>query len=157
MKEGHGLSGTSGITLQKQGCQSFKKTIEDDILVEKINTGLFLFLGVVLLATSALLVVYSAVLVIYRHEFLMELLKTLIFVAPFSAIGLGLLYYLFQKRRIRKLEKSLPLGLAPPQCIVCGKCGEILYEGEESTSPYEIIKSCGGRCPECGEELECGP
>ena len=75
----------SQVTIRKQGCQSCKKTIKDenDILVKNIYTGLLLFLGVLSAIAWVVLVVYSAVLVIYRQQFLIEFLKTLIFTAPF--------------------------------------------------------------------------
>lgn len=153
--EGYELARTSRVPFQKQRCLSCKKTIEDedDVFTGKINTGLLLFFGVLSVTTSAILVVYSAVLAFHRQELLMEFLKTVIFAAPFSVIGFVSLYYVFQKDRTRKLEKSLPLGLALPQSITCEKCGAILYEGEESTLPYEIIESYGSRCPRCGELL----
>lgn len=148
------------MTIRKQGCQSYKKTVEDenDILVKNIYTGLLLFLGVLSTIVSAVLVVYSAVLVIYRQQFLMEFLKTLIFAAPLLVLGLGSLYYIFGKWKTgRARKKSFALGLELPQRILCEKCGAVLYEGMESISPYEIIKGYGGRCPRCGEELSSVP
>jgi len=125
----------------------------DDAFVGKITSGLLLFLGVLLIAGSAVLVAYSAVLVIYRQQFVIEFLTTLVFTIPLLGAGLGLLYYMFLKRRMIAFEKSLPLGLALPQRILCEKCGVTLYDGPEPTSPYKIVESHNGRCPNCGEEL----
>ncbi|MEM3955915.1 MAG: hypothetical protein QW424_04100 [Candidatus Bathyarchaeia archaeon] len=40
-----------------------------------------------------------------------------------------------------------------PQKVLCGKCGEILYQGYEIKSPEEIYETYGGRCPKCGKKL----
>ncbi len=153
------------VTFHKQGCESCKRNIEEgyenDMLVENINTGLILFLGVLSLIASVVLLVYSAVLGISRQQFLMEFLKTLIFAGPLLATGLGSLYYLFRKRRRQREHKDgFIQKLSFPQTILCEKCGATLYEGiegSESISPYEIVKKYGGRCPECGELLSSAP
>lgn len=146
----------SKLTLQKKGCLLWEKTTgdENDIFVEKISISLLLFLAVLLVTASAVLVGYSAFLVIYRQQFLMEFLKTLIFAAPLLVIGSGLLHYLFRERKMRTRDrKRNPLGLTSPQPILCERCGAVLYDGRKIVSPYKIIESCNGRCPECGKEL----
>lgn len=155
----------SPVALRKQGCQSYNRNIEErdenDILIENISTGLILFLGVLSLIAAVVLVTYSAVLGFSRQQLLMEFLKTLIFSAPLLTTGIGSLYYLFRKRRRQREHKdSFTEELSLPQTILCEKCGAILYEsmeGEESISPYEIVKKYGGRCPKCGELLSSAP
>ncbi|MGD8505540.1 MAG: hypothetical protein PVF15_02620 [Candidatus Bathyarchaeota archaeon] len=137
------------------GCHPCKRSIEDenDIFTEKISVSLLLFLAVLLVTASAFLVAYSAVLVIYKQQFLLEFLKTLVFASPLTVLGSAMLYYLFLRKRVKAHENSFPLGLALPQLVSCENCGATLYEGSEPISPYKVIKSCNGKCPECGEEL----
>ncbi len=146
---------TSRVALQKHGCQSYRKTVEDenDVFAERINTVLLLFLGVLLVTGSVVLVTYSAVLVISQQQFLMEFLKTLAIATPLLVIGLGLLYYHFQNWRIGRASNSFTQGPSEPLCILCENCSAILYEGTEHISPNEIIQRYSGRCPECGEKL----
>ena len=40
-----------------------------------------------------------------------------------------------------------------PQKIFCGKCGAILYEGEELECPIDVIERYNGICPKCGKPL----
>ena len=77
---------------------------EDDILSEKINTGLILAIGIISLITVLYSVVYSVALVIHKQQSLMVLLTTLIVSALLSVIGLGSLH-LF-KRRLRDAARK---------------------------------------------------
>ncbi len=77
---------------------------EDDLLSEKINTGLVLAVGIISLITVLYSVVYSVALVIHKHQSLMELLTTLIVSALLSVIGLASLH-LF-KRRLRDAARK---------------------------------------------------
>jgi ribosomal protein S27AE len=43
------------------------------------------------------------------------------------------------------------------QRILCGKCGLILYEGDELKPPYEILEIYGRKCPKCRKELALFP
>ncbi len=131
-------------------------TIEDeeDVFAERINTVLLLFLGVLLVTASAILVTYSAVSVINRQQFVMEFLKTVAIAAPLSVVGLGLLYYQFQKWRLQRASNSFTQRPSGPLCILCEDCGTILYEGTKPISPQDIIERYNGKCPECGEKLD---
>jgi len=40
---------------------------------------------------------------------------------------------------------------------LCGKCGLILYEGDELKPPYEILEVYGRKCPKCRKELALFP
>jgi hypothetical protein len=40
-----------------------------------------------------------------------------------------------------------------PQRIKCDGCGEVLYEGAELKSPFEIIATYDGKCSKCGRKL----
>jgi len=40
-----------------------------------------------------------------------------------------------------------------PQLVTCHKCGAFLYEGGDLKTPYEIIESYDGKCPNCGRRL----
>jgi len=83
---------------------------EDDILSDKINTGLVLVIGIISLITVLCSVVYSVTLVIHKQQSLMELLATLIVSALLSVIGLGSLH-LFQRRLRDAARKRNPWGL----------------------------------------------
>lgn len=83
---------------------------EDDILSEKINTGLVLVIGIISLITVLYSVVYSVALVIHKQQSLMELLTTLIVSALLSVIGLGSLH-LFQRRLRDAARKQNPWEL----------------------------------------------
>ena len=77
---------------------------EDDILSEKITTGLVLVLGITSLITFLYSAVYSVALVIHKQQSLMESSTTLIVSALLSIIGLGSMH-LFQ-RRIRDAARK---------------------------------------------------
>jgi len=83
---------------------------EDDILSEKINTGLVLVIGIISLITVLCSVVYSVTLVIHKQQSLMELLTILIVSAVLSVIGLGSLH-LFQRRLRDAARKKNPWEL----------------------------------------------
>ncbi len=102
----------SDATIQKQRRYRCKRTTQDkdDAFAEKINMGLVLFFGVLSIISSITLIVYSVVLVIYKQQFLMALLKTLIVAALLLAIGLGSLY-LFRKRQRTLARKKDPWRL----------------------------------------------
>ncbi|NIV43796.1 hypothetical protein GWN49_02765 [Candidatus Bathyarchaeota archaeon] len=126
---------------------------EDDLFTAKISTSLLLVLGILLVSASAVIVIYSAVLVVYQQQLLMEFLKTLVLAALVLASGSGLLYYLFQERKMGAHEKSRnPLGLASLESILCEKCGATLYDGRKIMSPYRIMEIRNSRCPECGQK-----
>ena len=40
-----------------------------------------------------------------------------------------------------------------PQRVICGKCGALLYEGEELKPLNDIISDYDGECPNCHEKL----
>lgn len=40
-----------------------------------------------------------------------------------------------------------------PQKVLCHKCGQLLYEGEELKPPDEILQKYDGKCPNCGRKL----
>jgi predicted nucleic-acid-binding Zn-ribbon protein len=40
-----------------------------------------------------------------------------------------------------------------PQSVICEKCGNVFYVGNELKLPEEIIQQNDGRCPKCGKEL----
>lgn len=40
-----------------------------------------------------------------------------------------------------------------PQKIICGNCGDVLYEGSELKPPEELIEKLNGKCLKCGKEL----
>ncbi|MEM2875487.1 MAG: hypothetical protein QXL67_00825 [Candidatus Bathyarchaeia archaeon] len=40
-----------------------------------------------------------------------------------------------------------------PQKVICSKCGQVLFYGEELKTTDEIIDMNGGKCPNCGKEL----
>lgn len=44
-----------------------------------------------------------------------------------------------------------------PQQVLCDKCGEILYQGNELKSPEEIHQMYNGTCPKCGRKLSLVP
>ena len=83
---------------------------EDDIISEKIITGLVLTIGIISLITVLCSVVYSVTLVIHKQQPLMELLNTLIFSALLSGIGLGSLHS-FQRRLRDAARKKNPWEL----------------------------------------------
>jgi membrane protein YdbS with pleckstrin-like domain len=83
---------------------------EDDILSEKINTGLVLVLGITSLITVLYSVVYSVALVIHKQQSLMESSTTLIVSALLSIIGLGSMH-LFQRRLRDAARKKNPWEL----------------------------------------------
>jgi hypothetical protein len=47
--------------------------------------------------------------------------------------------------------------IAVPQRIMCDGCGEVLYEGDEMKSPFEIISTYDGKCVKCGKKLSAIP
>ena len=102
----------SDANIQKQRRYWCKRTTQDkdDAFAEKINMGLILFFGVLSIISSITLIVYSVVLVIYKQQFLMALLKSLIVAALLLAIGLGSLY-LFRKRLRMLARKKNPWRL----------------------------------------------
>jgi ribosomal protein S27AE len=50
----------------------------------------------------------------------------------------------------RQIKKG---GAVLAQRILCGKCGQILYEGTELRPPYEIVETYNGKCPKCRKNL----
>jgi len=80
---------------------------EDDILSEKINTGLVLVIGIISLITVLCSVVYSVTLVIHKQQSLMQSSTILIVSAFLSVIGLGSLH-LFQRRLRDAARKKNP-------------------------------------------------
>lgn len=44
-----------------------------------------------------------------------------------------------------------------PQRIHCDTCGNILYEGIELKSPFEILELYEGKCPKCDRRLSSVP
>ena len=40
-----------------------------------------------------------------------------------------------------------------PQKIICGGCGEVLYDRRDLKSPRDLILQLNGICPKCGKEL----
>lgn len=44
-----------------------------------------------------------------------------------------------------------------PLTIVCHRCGEILYKGDDMVSIYEKRVKNEGRCPACGRRLAISP
>lgn len=44
-----------------------------------------------------------------------------------------------------------------PQSVICEKCGNVFYFGNELRLPEEIIQQNDGRCPKCGKELIFNP
>jgi len=44
-----------------------------------------------------------------------------------------------------------------PESVICGKCGNVFYVGNELRFPEEIIQQNDGRCPKCGKELMFNP
>jgi len=126
---------------------------KDDVFAERINTVLLLFLGVLLVTASAVLVTYSTILLVGRHQFLMEFLKTVAITAPLLVIGSGLLYRQFKKYRLGRVSNSFTQAPSGPLCVLCEDCGTILYEDTKPISQDEIIERYSGRCPGCGKEL----
>ena len=103
----HSLRVGKGIEeIDSQSTRVRKRTIqnENDIVLEKINTGLILFVGVISTVYLIAVVVYSVVLVIHRQQSLIELSKTLIFAALLLAIGLGCLCWV--RRRLREAARK---------------------------------------------------
>ena len=44
-----------------------------------------------------------------------------------------------------------------PQKIICGSCGEVLYDGNDLKPPEELIQQLKGVCPSCGKKLAFDP
>ncbi len=81
---------------------------KDDILIENLNTILFLFLGILSVFTSLILFVYSATVTVYSQQLSMNFLITSVFAALLFVIGLGSLN-LFRKRRKLRKKKTAAL------------------------------------------------
>ncbi|MFH0897802.1 MAG: hypothetical protein V1850_07150 [Candidatus Bathyarchaeota archaeon] len=44
-----------------------------------------------------------------------------------------------------------------PQKIICGGCGEILYNMNDLKSPNELLEQLKGVCPRCSKKLSFDP
>lgn len=84
-----------------------KRTTEGDTdIAEKLNMGMILVLGIVCIISSIAVIVYSVILVILRHQSLMQLLTTLIFTSVLLAVGLGSVYLFRHMRRTQEEKKN---------------------------------------------------
>jgi len=78
---------------------------QDDVFVEKLNTAMFLLLGILAVFASGALLVYSAVTTFYGQQLAMSLLTKSIVAAFLFVVGLGSLHLFRRRRRLRK-EKT---------------------------------------------------
>jgi H+/Cl- antiporter ClcA len=104
------LEGTNMLymTLQKQRpywCKRITRNKKDTI-GEGITIGLILFLGIISIANSIGIVVYSVALVVNKQLVLMELLRTLVVAGLLLAIGLASLYFFRKKLRMLTRKKN---------------------------------------------------
>ncbi len=83
---------------------------EDEILSERVTTGLVLVLGTISLITVLYSVVYSVALVFHNQQSLMESSTTFIVSALLSVIGLGSMH-LFKRRLRDAARKKNPWAL----------------------------------------------
>jgi uncharacterized membrane-anchored protein len=90
---------------------------EEDVLVEKLNNSLLLFLGLLTVFTSLVMLTYSATLAFYAQQFTTSFLYTLVFAAVLFVAGAVMLRFWRMRRRRRggKGAQVLPISKTRPR------------------------------------------
>jgi predicted nucleic-acid-binding Zn-ribbon protein len=44
-----------------------------------------------------------------------------------------------------------------PESVICEKCGNVFYVGNELRLPEDFIQQNDGQCPKCGKKLTFNP
>jgi len=79
---------------------------KDDILIENLNTALFLFLGILSVSVSVIVLIHSASIAVYSQKLSMDFLNSSIFAAFLFAVGFGSLHIFRNRRESRKKKES---------------------------------------------------
>ena len=90
-------------------------TAEDrnDVLIEHLNTALFLALGILAMAVSIILLGYSVAAIVYSKQLSSSLLATSVFASSLLLVSLGAVQIFRKRRQLRKRKESLTFYRAP--------------------------------------------